>query len=161
MFLSLKFIIYSILAAPTVVPFSFGTDPIQSEQPASVQCIVLSGDLPLTITWELNGATLSSSDVISIAKSGHRISTLAIESVSARLAGNYTCVARNQAGFASQTSELRVNGLCLLTYFQCMFCRHLDVLYAIIIESSPPYPLKNRHCKPYIFLFNNTVISST
>lgn len=102
---------YFVLAMPTVVPFSFGSDPVQSEQVTSVQCIVSSGDLPLTITWAFNGAPLISSDLVSVSKSGHRISTLAIESVSARLAGNYTCIARNEAGISSHTSELRVNGL--------------------------------------------------
>ncbi|KAG8244654.1 hypothetical protein J6590_017599 [Homalodisca vitripennis] len=96
-------------SAPSVVPFSFGSDPIQAEQVTSVQCIVSAGDLPLTITWAFNGYPLQSSDLVSIAKSGHRISTLAIESVSARLAGNYTCIARNDAGIASHTSELKVN----------------------------------------------------
>lgn len=107
-----KFVII-ILAPPTVVPFSFGSDPIQSGQVTSVQCIISAGDLPLSVTWAFNDYPLTSSDFVSIAKSGHRISTLAIESVTARQAGNYTCIAHNDAGFASYTSELRVNGLCL------------------------------------------------
>lgn len=123
--------LFHILAPPTVVPFSFGSDPIQSEQVASVQCTVSSGDLPLTITWAFNGDPVILSDIVSITKSGHRISTLVIESVSARLVGNYTCIARNDAGIASHTSELRVNGLCALTatYFHCMLGCMLAVLF--------------------------------
>lgn len=121
--------LFHILAPPTVVPFSFGSDPIQSEQVASVQCTVSSGDLPLTITWTFNGDPVILSDIISITKSGHRISTLVIESVSARLVGNYTCIARNEAGIASHTSELRVNGLCAISYFHCMLGCMLAVLF--------------------------------
>lgn len=107
-------LIYWILVRPSIVPFTFGTEPIQARQFASVQCIVSSGDLPLVITWTFNGSPLQNSDLVSVSKSGQRISTLAIESVSERLAGNYTCVAENQAGQDTHTSLLKVNGLSTL-----------------------------------------------
>lgn len=99
-----------LLVLPSLVPFSFGKEPIGAGQFASVQCIVSSGDLPLTVMWTFNGSPLQSSDAVTISKSGQRISTLAIESVSARLAGNYSCIARNNAGVDSYTSLLTVNG---------------------------------------------------
>lgn len=103
-----------LVVLPSVVSFSFGTEPVQARQFASVQCIVSSGDLPLTILWSFNGNLVLSSDSVSISKGGQRISTLAIESVSERHAGNYSCIARNEAGVDSHTAQLRVNGLSQL-----------------------------------------------
>lgn len=99
-----------LVVLPSVVPFSFGRDPIQARQFASVQCIVSTGDIPLTILWSLNGNPITTSGSVSISKGGQRISTLAIESVSERHAGNYSCIAGNNAGVSSHTALLRVNG---------------------------------------------------
>lgn len=37
---------------------------------------------------------------------------MTIESISHSLAGNYTCVAQNWAGFSEYTADLHVNGDC-------------------------------------------------
>ena len=76
----------------------------------SVNCAVAKGDPPIEINWMFNGSKLFTSDGILITKSGQKISFLSIESVQARHAGNYTCVAKNRAGFAEHTSELKVMG---------------------------------------------------
>lgn len=101
---------YIILVRPKITPFTFGSDPFQFGQFVSIQCSVAEGDLPLTISWTFNGAPLTSSDDISVSKTGKRISTLTIEALSHELAGNYTCIGRNDAGIDSFSSQLLVNG---------------------------------------------------
>ena len=44
------------------------------------------------------------------AQIGQRASILSIESVGYRHSGTYTCTARNDAGTASTSAELKVNG---------------------------------------------------
>ena len=75
-----------------------------------VSCIVSRGDLPVTITWSLHGATIADEVGISTAQVGPRASFLSIESVGYRHNGEYTCRARNAAGTRTRSASLRVNG---------------------------------------------------
>ena len=77
---------------------------------AQVSCIVQSGDLPISITWSLKGDVISSEPGLMTAQIGQRASILSIESVGYRHSGTYTCTARNDAGTASTSAELKVNG---------------------------------------------------
>ena len=97
--------------APELSPFSFGEEPANAGNMASVQCAVITGDLPLEITWMFEGRPIESarSDII-ISGSGKRLKHLTIESVAARHAGEYTCVASNVAGSVARSSTLKVNG---------------------------------------------------
>lgn len=92
------------------MPFTFGEDPFEASQSATVQCSVISGDLPLNIEWLFNGHNINTIEDINVAKISKRASALSIESVSARHAGNYTCVGHNPAGNASFSAQLFVNG---------------------------------------------------
>ena len=78
---------------------------------ASVQCAVTKGDLPLEVAWTFDGRPIGSEqrDII-IIDSGNRHKQLTIEAVSARHAGEYTCVASNPAGSVSRSAILDVNG---------------------------------------------------
>lgn len=82
----------------------------------SVQCVVTKGDSPLEITWTFDGRPIQSyhSDVI-VSDSGKRVKQLTIESVAARHAGEYTCVASNAAGSVSHSATLDVNGTFALS----------------------------------------------
>ncbi|XP_041784481.1 Down syndrome cell adhesion molecule-like protein Dscam2 isoform X23 [Anopheles merus] len=97
-----------VMVPPILLPFDFGEEPVDVHSTTSVTCAVAKGDPPIEINWLFNGSKLFTSDGILITKSGQKISFLSIESVQARHAGNYTCVARNRAGFAEHTSELKV-----------------------------------------------------
>lgn len=94
---------------PKIVPFSFGNEPANFGEPASVQCSVVLGDFPIDIVWLLNGAPVDN-ELVSTAKLGKRLSVLNIDAVSGEHSGNYTCSASNLAGANEHTSALRVNG---------------------------------------------------
>lgn len=102
---------------PQILPFSFGDDPLNTEDVAAVQCMVLKGDLPLKISWFLNAMPITTvENGIHVVMTSPRISQLTIESVTAYHRGNYRCVAENKAGSAQYIAELRANGtLCLLS----------------------------------------------
>jgi hypothetical protein len=121
------------LVPPEISPFSFSSDVVNEGIYAQVSCIVQSGDLPITITWSLKGDVISSEPGLMTAQLGQRASILSIDSVGYRHSGTYTCTARNEAGSASASAELKVNGsrpLCC-TRGQCYdfdffnFCRKI------------------------------------
>ncbi|XP_076265903.1 Down syndrome cell adhesion molecule 1 isoform X33 [Rhynchophorus ferrugineus] len=98
-----------VMVPPRISPFFFQDNPLHEDSYAQVNCLVTDGDLPLTITWKLNEKYIDSYEEVSVNKGGKRSSFLTIESVSHKLAGNYTCQVRNAAGEASYTTELQVN----------------------------------------------------
>ena len=99
-------------APPVIQPFTFGDTPLSEGQWASIQCMVASGDLPLTIRWTFHGSTTrNTSDAqLSTQKVGTRISQLTIDRVVSAHNGNYTCTAANDAGIANYTARLYVHG---------------------------------------------------
>lgn len=100
-----------IAVSPQIAPISFGEEPVNAGDLVSVQCVVTKGDSPLEITWTFDGHPIQSyhSDVI-VSDTGKRVKQLTIESVAARHAGEYTCVASNAAGSISHSVILDVNG---------------------------------------------------
>lgn len=64
----------------------------------------------MSVEWKWNGLPLESYLEIQTEKRGKRINNLIIDLVSAKHAGNYTCLASNAAGVAEHTAELIVNG---------------------------------------------------
>lgn len=70
---------------------------------------MILGDLPIDIKWKLNDRDIDEA-FITTAKLGKRLTILNIDSVNGYHAGNYTCLASNQAGNAQHSSTLIVNG---------------------------------------------------
>lgn len=99
-----------ISVVPSIAPFSFGENAVNAGQIVQQNCVVLTGDDPLSISWTFNGADASSSAGVYVLKIGSRTSILTIESVRSYHGGNYTCMAENSAGNASFTAHLAVNG---------------------------------------------------
>ncbi|KAL6435028.1 hypothetical protein ACFW04_005260 [Cataglyphis niger] len=99
-----------VMVSPQIAPISFGEEPVNAGDLVSVQCVVTKGDSPLEITWTFDGRPIQSyhSDVI-VSDTGKRVKQLTIESVAARHAGEYTCVASNAAGSISHSVTLDVN----------------------------------------------------
>ncbi|XP_049290912.1 Down syndrome cell adhesion molecule-like protein Dscam2 isoform X19 [Anopheles funestus] len=101
-----------VMAPPKIAPFVFGEDALNYGDSASVQCSVISGDMPIMIEWLFDNASISKasfSDSVNIADFGKRTKALAIDGVDERYAGNYTCRATNRASSAYHTAELIVN----------------------------------------------------
>ena len=96
------------------MPFSFGEGAFHAGQSATLQCSILQGDLPLTLSWLFNGDPIPATHPeISTAMFGKRATMLSIDAVSGNHAGNFTCEGKNAAGKASYMAELIVNGLLL------------------------------------------------
>lgn len=95
---------------PKIAPFDFGDEPSNFAESASVACLVITGDLPITFKWFFNDHPVKEFAGITTVKLGNRNSVLNIDSVTGKHAGNYTCIASNEAASFSYTSELIVNG---------------------------------------------------
>uniref|UniRef100_A0A182V270 Down syndrome cell adhesion molecule n=1 Tax=Anopheles merus TaxID=30066 RepID=A0A182V270_ANOME len=97
---------------PKILPFSFGADPMNYGESASIQCSVISGDFPMTIDWLYEGRPISTIDSlhgITALAFGKRAKALSIDGIAGSHAGNYTCRATNDAGVAEHTEQLIVN----------------------------------------------------
>lgn len=96
---------------PQILPFDFGEDDINLGDFASLTCSVHKGDLPINISWLHKNISIGYVDGILISKAGKKVSTVTIDSVQDRHAGEYTCVAENSAGVARYSVNLQVNGI--------------------------------------------------
>ena len=108
---------------PKISPFTFGEESINFGELVSTQCTIAGGDLPVNVTWKLNNKDLEPYLEIVLSQRGKRIHDLTIDAVSAKHAGNYTCIAENKAGKVNHTAELKVDGL--LFFILCFKSRLL------------------------------------
>lgn len=95
---------------PTVQPFAFTKLPMNAGEFANLQCIVPTGDLPLTIRWSYPGEEMGGSSGVIAKKVADRVSMLMISSLTAKHAGDYVCTAENLAGTSFYSTPLTVNG---------------------------------------------------
>ncbi|XP_046813679.1 Down syndrome cell adhesion molecule-like protein Dscam2 isoform X25 [Vespa crabro] len=100
-----------VMVAPQIVPFSISDEPANWGEAVSAVCTVGKGDLPIEVSWALNGEPINDAnhEDVSISSTGKRVSLMTIEAVSARHAGEYTCTASNAAGATSYSAMLAVN----------------------------------------------------
>ena len=109
--LELFFVICFFSVPPKLGSISFANEIFDEGQSAQIMCSVSEGDEPLTMTWSFHGNDISSgSSGIVTSNFGSTTSFLMIKSVSQGHRGVYTCRAKNTAGSATSTAELRVNG---------------------------------------------------
>ena len=85
-------------------------DSVNEAEFVQVTCNVRRGDLPLSISWSLEGDTISSEPAITTTMIGTRTSILMISSVGYRHSGKYACIAKNNAGMTFESTRLKVNG---------------------------------------------------
>ncbi|XP_078037879.1 Down syndrome cell adhesion molecule 1 isoform X5 [Augochlora pura] len=99
-----------VMVSPQIAPITFGDEPVNAGDLVSVQCVVTKGDSPLEITWTFDSQPIRPDRMdVFVSNSGKRVKQLTIESVAARHAGEYTCVASNAAGSTSHSAKLDVN----------------------------------------------------
>ncbi|XP_046406414.1 Down syndrome cell adhesion molecule-like protein Dscam2 [Ischnura elegans] len=114
----------NVIVPPRIAPFTFQTDLHLGDR-AGVQCIINKGDLPLDIQWHKDGvpvdaaASAASSPSaapaapalppLSVRRLSDFVSLLTIDSLRPEHAGNYSCLASNDAAQASHSSMLLVN----------------------------------------------------
>ncbi|XP_032292769.1 cell adhesion molecule Dscam1 isoform X12 [Drosophila virilis] len=98
-----------VMVLPQIVPFEFGEESVNELDMVSASCTVNKGDLPIDVAWTKNGGRVYTNDGIVVTKTSTRMSVLSIESVRARHAGNYSCVATNNAGESRHWAILAVN----------------------------------------------------
>jgi len=146
------YLLVRIAVSPQIAPISFGEAPVNAGDLVSVQCVVTKGDFPLEITWTFDGRPIQSyhGDVI-VSDTGKRVKQLTIESVAARHAGEYTCVASNAAGSVSHSAILDVNGTL---FDKSMVAIRISVFSHLSSEFIPPvFPTSLSRPRPrFIFL---------
>ena len=103
---------------PEIVPITFGKEIFDEGTLAQLLCTVSAGDEPVVITWSFHGNNISSDSGIMTSNFGSKTSILMIQSVSHGHRGLYTCLAKNKAGSATSTAELKVNGTCRIRRFE-------------------------------------------
>lgn len=97
---------------PQLLPIAFNAEVANSGDSVSVPCSILKGDMPMDISWAFNGVAIDTSrdSSITVTRISKHLSTLSIDGVSARHAGEYACSASNLAGSVSRSATLTVNG---------------------------------------------------
>lgn len=96
---------------PQILPFSFGEEALNPGDSTAVNCMITKGDVPLRITWTLNGQPIvNEENGLQVVKMSARLSSLSIESLSDRHRGIFRCIVSNDAGETYYLSELKING---------------------------------------------------
>lgn len=98
---------FSVL--PKIAPFPTN-DPFYTGDFFQQTCSIIHGDVPVEIYWLFDNEPIFMTENIRV-ENTRRTSTLTIESVGGENAGNYTCVATNNAGRTVASIELVVRGL--------------------------------------------------
>ncbi|VTJ69562.1 Hypothetical predicted protein [Marmota monax] len=95
----------TVKVPPFIQPFEFPRFSIG--QRVFIPCVVVSGDLPITITWQKDGRPIPASLGVTIDNIDFT-SSLRISNLSLLHNGNYTCIARNEAAAVAHQSQLIV-----------------------------------------------------
>lgn len=112
------------------MPFTFGEDSFNKGESTGVSCMIVKGDLPLTIKWTLNSQPIVSTSIgITIVKLSAKTSVLNIAAVDQEHRGTVSCIAENPAGITQFASELHVNGLGSSYFPQLLFIIHSSFIH--------------------------------
>ncbi|XP_023669556.2 cell adhesion molecule DSCAM isoform X1 [Paramormyrops kingsleyae] len=95
----------TVKVPPFIQPFEFPRFSIG--QRVFIPCVVVSGDLPIFITWQKDGRPIPASLGVTIDNIDFT-SSLRISNLSLMHNGNYTCIARNDAAAVEHQSQLIV-----------------------------------------------------
>lgn len=109
----------SLSVIPKIIPFIFGEEPSNYGESSTVQCSISLGDMPIEFSWFLKGKPIDKSqEGLSIVSFGKKTTVLSIDSLTEKFAGNYTCLAQNNAGYSTYSAELIVKGILIINYIK-------------------------------------------
>lgn len=111
---------------PQIHPFSFGNEAVNSGDLVSVTCAIFKGDLPINISWTLNGLNTNILEGVATGSMNRKTSQLTIESAQAHHSGEYTCIAENSVGLSKYSSYLNVNGI---VFHLTLFLKYFFIYY--------------------------------
>ncbi|XP_041784510.1 Down syndrome cell adhesion molecule-like protein Dscam2 isoform X50 [Anopheles merus] len=99
-----------VMVPPSITPFFFGEEPLNSGESTAVNCMVFKGDAPLEIRWYMNGNQLPTNENgVIIGRVSERLSSLSIDPIGYFNRGTYECRVKNRAGEAFYSAELVIN----------------------------------------------------
>lgn len=141
---------------PKITPFEFAKDVNVGDR-VSVQCVVGTGDLPLTFHWYKDDMALSSGpmnddksakkftsngaeSLVTIRQNDEFSSALSINSLQPNQGGTYKCIVENDAAKETYSALLRVNGKIQMKqpqFYSYKFQRYrMIILFDIVIFCS-------------------------
>lgn len=107
--LEFKFPFHFPLVTPSIIPFSY--DEIVNVGDAfNLFCQISKGDKPIVIKWSFRGFDDSRAIQIVTKRISDKSSLLLISNATASHSGTYTCMATNNAGSSSYSTNITVNG---------------------------------------------------
>lgn len=150
---------------PKITPFSFARDLNVGDR-TSIQCVVVTGDLPLSFVWlkdhysSLSPTTTSTTSISTSSTTSTDITTrqyddftsaLSIGSITRAHSGNYTCRVSNAAATVTHTAQLQVNGNTHLTTACLPACLPSFFLPAWLPACPPlPFDLSFKICLSHL-----------
>lgn len=115
------FTVFCVAVKPEVEPFSITDYTLNEGGSTRLFCSVSSGDMPIHFIWTKNGHLMNTNRVnIKIQQLDELTSIFSLTRVSLEDAGNYSCIAKNEAGSASHTASLKVMGKLLAYFINCI-----------------------------------------
>lgn len=140
------------IVPPKITPFEFARDVNVGDR-VSVQCVVGTGDLPLTFAWMKDDQLISSNNIeqksrqlsitndvnnpIMIRQNDEFTSALSISAITRNQGGTYKCIVENDAAKETYSALLRVNGkkkkCCILICFRLLHavCEWLGLFFCM------------------------------
>lgn len=106
-----------VAVKPEVEPFSITDSTLNEGGSAKILCSASSGDTPMHFLWTVDDRLLTdvaNGDHLKVQRLDELTSLLSLTKASPEDAGNYTCVAQNEAGSASRTATLKVMGKIII-----------------------------------------------
>ena len=141
--------------APQVQPSIGAVNPretVTATKKVSLLCEVVMGNPPPTIEWYRDGLLMN------FEVGRHRLEDgrLVIESVLVSDAGRYTCIATNEVGNASVTTQLIVQGMSVS--FAILYCPRLPPSLPPTPPPPPHHPLHYLYPKKLLGFHSSLII---
>ncbi|XP_052126487.1 cell adhesion molecule Dscam2-like isoform X3 [Frankliniella occidentalis] len=95
-----------VMRPPEIAPFQFPSTLVEGNR-AQVSCSLISGDLPISISWRKDGGPLPRDQAVN-SQQMEFFSHLTFSDLRARHTGRYTCIASNAAATANYSADLVV-----------------------------------------------------